>query len=393
MGLITESNEEYYAGEKVFLVPTDTTSFATTFNTELQLSSSAAATNFVLQISSDSGATYQPYTTAYTSGVITLSNDNRTVNVSVAVTGTAATLARIVLKANAVYNNYGGYSYVTLKDIVNTFIATYVGTGKLVPSVKRTDVIFHAKRGLQEFSYDTLKSIKSQEVDITPSLSMIIPQDYVNYVRMSWIDAHGIKHIIYPSDNLTINPTDVPLQTVNGDFIQDGYGTNTQGTSETSARWEALNQRRLSGGFDGYLNGVENYFNGEGYMYGNQLVGQRYGALPSTTQVNGYFTMNPARGTISFSSDMNGRMVVLEYISDGLAYEMDSKVPKMAEEAMYMHLMYSILSGRSGIQEYVVQRFKKDRRAALRNAKIRLSNIKLDEIVRIMRNKSKQIKH
>jgi hypothetical protein len=222
---------------------------------------------------------------------------------------------------------------------------------------------------------------------------MIIPQDYVNYVRMSWIDAHGIKHIIYPSDNLTINPTDVPLQTVNGDFIQDGYGTNTQGTSETSARWEALNQRRLSGGFDGYLNGVENYFNGEGYMYGNQLVGQRYGALPSTTQVNGYFTMNPARGTISFSSDMNGRMVVLEYISDGLAYEMDSKVPKMAEEAMYMHLMYSILSGRSGIQEYVVQRFKKDRRAALRNAKIRLSNIKLDEIVRIMRNKSKQIKH
>ena len=160
MGLITESNEEYYAGEKVFLVPTDTTSFATTFNTELQLSSSAAATNFVLQISSDSGATYQPYTTAYPGGVITLSNDNRTVNVSVAVNGTAATLARIVLKANAVYNNYGGYSYVTLKDIVNTFIATYVGTGKLVPSVKRTDVIFHAKRGLQEFSYDNYKSYR-----------------------------------------------------------------------------------------------------------------------------------------------------------------------------------------------------------------------------------------
>ena len=388
MGLITETNEEYYAGEKVFLIATSTTqsSFVTTFNTELALSSSSADSNFIFEISTDGGATY----TVYSAGVVSLSNDNKTIDVSVAVAGPA--IARVTLKIASVQNNYGGYSYVKLNDIINTFIATYVGTGKLIPSVKRTDVIFHAKRGLQEFSYDTLKSIKSQEVTITPSLSMIIPQDYVNYVRLSWIDAYGIKHIIYPSDNLTIKPTDVPLQSVNGDFVQDGYGSNTQGTSETSARWDKLNQRRLSGGFDAYQDGVENYY-GDNYMFGHQQLGMRYGALPETTQVNGYFTMNPARGTISFSSDMNGRTVVLEYISDGLAYDTDSKVPKMAEEAMYMHIAYSILAGRSGVQEYIVQRFKKDRRAQLRNAKIRLSDIKLDQIVRIMRNKSKQIKH
>ena len=252
--------------------------------------------------------------------------------------------------------------------------------------------MFHAKRGLQEFSYDTLKSIKSQEITVTPSLSMIIPQDYVNYVRSSWIDAHGIKHIIYPSDNLTVRPTNVPLQTVEGDFIQDGLGANTQGSSKTSSRWNDLNQRRLSGGFDDYQSEIENYY-GDNYMFGHQQLGMRYGALPETTQVNGYFTMDPARGTISFSSDMNGRVVVLEYISDGLAHDTDSKVPKMAEEAMYMHIAYSILAGRSGVQEYVVQRFKKDRRAALRNAKIRLSDIKIGQIARIMRNKSKQIKH
>ena len=388
MGLITETNEEYYAGEKVFPIAAATTqsSFATTFNTELALSSSSASSNFIFEISTDGGATYA----IYSAGVISLSNENKTIDVSVAVAGPA--IARVTLKINAVQNNYGGYSYVKLNDIINTFIATYVGTGKLIPSVKRTDVIFHAKRGLQEFSYDTLKSIKSQEVTILPSLSMIIPQDYVNYVRLSWIDAYGIKHIIYPSDNLTIKPTDVPLQTVNGEFIQDGYGSNTQGTSETSRRWDNLNQRRLSGGFDAYQDGVENYY-GDNYMFGHQQLGMRYGALPETTQVNGYFTMDPTRGTISFSSDMNGRTVVLEYISDGLAYDTDSKVPKMAEEAMYMHIAYSILAGRSGVQEYIVQRFKKDRRAKLRNAKIRLSDIKLDQIVRIMRNKSKQIKH
>ena len=65
----------------------------------------------------------------------------------------------------------------------------------------------------------------------------------------------------------------------------------------------------------------------------------------------------------------------------------------MAEEAIYMHIAYSILAGRMNIPEHIVQRYKKDRRAALRNAKIRLSNIKLDEFVQVMRNKSKWIKH
>jgi hypothetical protein len=65
----------------------------------------------------------------------------------------------------------------------------------------------------------------------------------------------------------------------------------------------------------------------------------------------------------------------------------------MAEEAMYMHIAYSILAGRSGIPEYVVQRFKRDRSAQLRNAKIRLSNMKLGEIIQTMRGKSKWIKH
>ena len=86
-------------------------------------------------------------------------------------------------------------------------------------------------------------------------------------------------------------------------------------------------------------------------------------------------------------------MILLEYISDGLSSDLDTKVPKMAEEAMYMHIAYSILAGRAGVQEYVVRRYKIDRRAALRNAKIRLSNIKLEEFTQIMRGKSKIIKN
>ena len=57
-------------------------------------------------------------------------------------------------------SDFGAYQFVSLSDVINNFLITYVGKDKLIPDVRRSDIIFHAKRGLQEFSYDTLKSIK-----------------------------------------------------------------------------------------------------------------------------------------------------------------------------------------------------------------------------------------
>ena len=72
---------------------------------------------------------------------------------------------------------------------------------------------------------------------------------------------------------------------------------------------------------------------------------------------------------------------------------MDSKVPKMAEDALYAYISYNILAGRSNVPEYVVQRYKREKTAKLRNAKIRLQNIKIGEIAQVFRGKSKWIKH
>jgi len=290
----------------------------------------------------------------------------------------------LITETNAEYytgNNYGSYIYISLDDIINNFMVAYIGAGKLIPSAKRTDIMFHAKRGLQEFSYDTLKVIKSQELTIPPSLSLAIPQDYVNYVRLSWIDDAGAKHIIYPT-RVTSNPTELPIQDNTGQPTQDQAGANLLSKqSITEERWK---DRSLTTDLqpDDYRIPRRDF-----------LLGQRYGLQPEEAQVNGMFTINERTGTFSFSSDLAGKLIILEYISDNLAYDADMKVPKMAEQAMYMHIAYSILAGRSGIPEYIVQRFKKDRSSALRNAKIRLSNIKIEEIAQVFRNKSKWIKH
>jgi hypothetical protein len=79
-------------------------------------------------------------------------------------------------------------------------------------------------------------------------------------------------------------------------------------------------------------------------------------------------------------------------VSDGLASDMDTKVPKLAEEAMYAYILHALISTRIGQPEYIVQRLRREKSAKLRNAKIRLSNIKLDEITQVMKGKSKWIK-
>ena len=120
--------------------------------------------------------------------------------------------------------------------------------------------------------------------------------------------------------------------------------------------------------------------------------GERYGLDPSHAQVNGSFYIDEIRGKIHFSSNISGKNIILDYISDSLGTDSEMKVHKFAEEAMYRWILHAIASGRIQTQQ-IVPRLKKEKFAAVRQAKLRLSNIKLEEITQILRGKSKQIKH
>jgi len=76
-----------------------------------------------------------------------------------------------------------------------------------------------------------------------------------------------------------------------------------------------------------------------------------------------------------------------------LGTDAEMKVHKFAEEALYKHIAFNVLSTKRNIPEYIVQRFKKERRAALRNAKLRLSKLNLEYMAQVMRGKSKHIKN
>jgi len=400
-GLIQETNRQYYEGAQSFVADGNINVFTANFNTNLVFGNfdptevDYGLNNFKLFTSPTGLAgSFTEYTQAYS-----------VVNNVITITAIPAQFTVIVIQlkvltggnygngdayGNIVENNYGGYQYVSIPELVTNFMVGYVGAGKIIANVKRNDVIFHVKRALQEFSYDTLRSIKSQEATIPPNLSIPIPQDYVNYVKTSWVDNLGVKHIIYPT-TLTSNPESLLPQDWQGIPIQDNFDEDLDSTSIAESRWAGANDNLIVGNVnnDAINSGLSPF---RQFGFEQAFLGQRYGLNPETSQINGWFTINNREGKMSFSSNLRNKLIILEYISDGLAYDQDMKVPKMAEEAIYSYINHAVLATKANTPEYLVNRYKREKSAKLRNAKIRLSNIKLDEIVQVMRNKSKWIK-
>ena len=477
---------------------------------------------------------------------------------------------------DGVQNNggkYGNYQFITLEDIINSFIVAYVGEDKIISKVKRADVAFHAQRSLAELSFDTLKSVKSLELEVPPSLTMPLPQDYVHYTKISCIDASGIKKILYPasktsnpvsyqqettgelkfetntwkvniigayfengaltqsytgapgsltinqaadnivtdkyveygitrsrdsfgnritSDNDFVSKTPIPRfktevrqtiaahssiagqrnmlygknvsqggaltndgmliqlevdpgnlavgMTVFGPGIPDGT-TITSLTGTTSAtlpgialeitnpqyqQWKLLDPANVtpinpgkpltlvnaelfgkeiifvdlnkeSSTWSKYRSHVSSSTNNSQSDYQDNIYwqneGGRYGIDPQHAQGNGSYYIDDNTGMIHFGSAVSGKTIVLDYLSDSLGTDSEMRVHKFAEEAMYKCIAYAIMSTRANVQEYIVRRFQKDKFAATRKAKLRLSSLKLEELTQILRGKSKQIKH
>ena len=468
-------------------------------------------------------------------------------------------------------NNLGNYQFCSLEDIINQFMVVYVGEDKIIRKCNRIDVAFHAQRALAELSFDTFKSIKAQEIEVPATLQMLLPHDYVNYTKLSWVDSSGIKRPIYPTRHTsnpfsikqdadgnysfpgnvqlltngdfedplvspwqvstiganTVSGSDDEISIVSGaltftQFVKDSYGnamsrayavwqaldvtditklelsgkgtsavasgdalaatlrfgiSSTPGSNDTIAQpesaatssnvnvpdlgyveWSAgeqgttkslldenneaidvssyntiyvlvtcfvdhvggsnttasissiddlsiidvsssspLTQKNITGHSDtwnSYKSSTPSENNNDDYEDDTYwpYEGERYGLEPSHAQINGSFYIDQLKGKIHFSSNISGKTVILDYISDSLGTDAEMQVHKLAEEAMYRYILHSVASSYVYTQQ-LVPRLKKEKIAAIRQAKLRLSNYKLEELTQILRGKSKWIKH
>jgi len=278
----------------------------------------------------------------------------------------------------------GDYQFVSLENIISSFSIIHVGEGKLISKISKTDIQFHAMRAIQELSYDVFRSIKSQEIEIPASLTMVLPQDYVNYVKLVRVDSNGIERVLYPTGK-TSNPFAIE---------QNADGVYQLEDTDNNSTMDSLKEQDPSNTWDNYKSQTprKDVYTDDTTDLEIDNRGRRYGLDPQYSQSNGSFYIDYQRGYIHFSSALSGQTVTLKYISDGLGTDAEMVVHKFAEEAVYKCIMYGILSSRTNIPEYIVQRFKKERFAETRKAKIRLSNIKMEEFTQVLKGMGKQIK-
>ena len=280
--------------------------------------------------------------------------------------------------------SYGNYQFTTLENIINAFMVAYIGENKLINKINRTDVQFHAMRAIQELSYDVFRSVKSQEIEVPSTLVMALPHDYVNYVKLVRVGSNGIERVIYPTGR-TSNPFAI---------TQDSNGVYQYDDSDMDAVADTLTEQTPSNTWDSYQsqNANTNAYSDDSTDLEIDSRGRRYGLDPQHSQYNGSFYIDYERGYIHFGSALSGETITLRYISDGLGTDAEMVVHKFAEEAVYKWIAYGILSTRSNMPEHIIQRFKREKFAETRKAKIRLSNIKMEEFTQVLKGMSKQIK-
>ncbi len=273
-------------------------------------------------------------------------------------------------------SDFGNYQFVTLDSIINAFSTIYIGEGKILTKVNRTDIQFFAMRAMQELSYDVFRSIKAQEIQVPNTLKISLPHDYVNYVKLVKVGNSGVEENIYPTGK-TSNPFSVS-QNANGDYLYDSDGSLTDG-GDSDLLSSFNNQESNTNSSDGDDVQVD-------------YRGRRYGLDPQFAHQHGSFFIDNQRGFIHFSSDLSGSGIILKYISDGLGTDEEMVVHKFCEEAVYKWIAYGLLGCRTGIPDGVLMRFRAEKIAETRKAKIRLSNIKMEEFTQILKGMSKQIK-
>ena len=278
----------------------------------------------------------------------------------------------------------GYYSRVHLNDIINNCIVGYVGDDKILTKVPRYEVAFWAQRSVQEFSYDIFHAEKNLEIELSSTLQLSLPSDYVNYVKICYVDDEGNHRTIQNSKNS--KATKAVAQDEDFKYIYDQAGNLTfSEISETANRFQESKVELRKKDFQDYFdeNDVTSY-------------DTRYGSEPERQNSNGTYLLDLEAGKIYFDSVFSeGDLISIQYISDGLGENGNFDnvlVPKLAEDAVYANMLYNLSKLRPSAAGAAAL-YKKEAAAKMRNAKLRLSNLKLDELTQVLRGKSKWIKH
>lgn len=274
-------------------------------------------------------------------------------------------------------NQHGNYQYVTLESIVNNF--KMGGSSDDYTALEpRHKILYQARRAFRELYFDVMQEIRGIELDLSPTLMVTLPPDFINYVRISWVDENGQLHPMAVDDKMSM--AQVYLQDHNYELLFDDGGcvlqSHNTGLDVNDADTQSAEARRK-------------------YQICQTFEPNRDF---SNVFVNGRVRLNKSEGYIQFGSEVFGKSVVLEYISDGLFTgcegrpEADLRIHKFAESAVLDYIYYELIKNRRNVPANEKQRARREYFNNRRLAKRRLNTLRKDEMLQVFKGANRWIK-
>tara|TARA_R100000808_G_C2151347_1_gene160341 strand:- start:632 stop:1363 length:732 start_codon:yes stop_codon:yes gene_type:complete len=204
-------------------------------------------------------------------------------------------------------------------------------------------------RGLKELNFDTVRQIKSIELQLDSKNTVTLPSDYVSYIKIGVADNNG--NVSYMGIRENIN------------FVPGTQSTTVQDNTENPP--------------------IFSYNN-----YDNSLWG-RYGQ-GGGNNANGYYRENLNDRTIEFSNS-NGP-IILEYVSDGSTglTGTEIKIHAFAEEALRSFIYWKSVQRKRAINMNEKMAAKNEYYNQKRLSRARMQSFNKNEALQTSRKAFKQ---
>jgi hypothetical protein len=238
-------------------------------------------------------------------------------------------------------------------------------------NVPRYKVLFQARRAFRELYFDAMREVKGVAIELSPQLTIPLPQDFVDYARISWLDAKGVLHPMAKNNKMSIAKE--YLQGSDYQLLFDDGGNLIQSSDTNIAKYGEVGT--LPSSNSGVFNPNKNL---------------------SEAFENGSYMVDKSEGLIKFGSEVYGKVVVLEYISDGLFTDSsggsDLKIHQFAESAVYDFIYWKLVERRIHVPANEKARARKEWFGSRRKTKKKMNPIKADELRQVFKGASQWVK-
>lgn len=266
------------------------------------------------------------------------------------------------------------FNKVKLSEIIRDFIITLDGDD-YASNASDTAIRNFALRGIREIGFDLGKKVKSLKSTVQSNNTIILPEDFVDLIKIGIVDSEGILRVF--GENKNINYSRKLTTTTSVVVESSNEGPLNINDNLIRDREDDKTATDNSGGSD---NDFGQYVF-ENYIYQGG-VGRLYGA--GGGHLAGEYRLNLDQDRIEIETNSDITDVVIEYVADE-ARSTDPEVHVYAEEALRCYMYYKIIERKSSVPANEKARARAEFYNERRKANARLSNFTKDEALKTIR--------